>query len=54
MNTYNGFNLRSSVTAALFSIAAVTASILFSATYTVGAVGAGTSAPSYTIVTPEA
>jgi hypothetical protein len=54
MNTYNGFNLRSSVTAALFSIAAVTASILFSATYTVGAVGVASSAPAYTIVTPEA
>ncbi len=54
MNTYNGFNLRSSVTAALFSIAAATASILFSATYTVGAVGVASSAPAYTIVTPEA
>jgi hypothetical protein len=54
MNTYNGFNLRSSVTAALFSVAAVTASILFSATYTVGAVGAASSAPAYTIVTPQA
>ena len=54
MNTYNGFNLRRRVTAALCSVAAVTASILFSATYTVGAVNAGTSAQAYTIVTPQA
>lgn len=39
MNTYNSFNLRDSITAAFFSMTAVTCSILFAATCLIGAVG---------------
>lgn len=45
MNTYNGFNLRDSVTAALGSLTAVTFSILFSATCLIGAVGPASATP---------
>ena len=34
MNTYNGFNLRNSVTAAFVSVLMVAGSMMFSATYT--------------------
>ena len=57
MNTYNGFNFRDSVTAAIGSLTAVTFSILFAATCLVGPVGstgAGTSAQAYTVVTAQA
>ncbi len=56
MNTYNGFNLRDSVTAAIGSLTAVTVSILFAATCLVGTVGpanAGTSAQAYTVVSSQ-
>ena len=45
MNTYNGFNLRDSVTAAFGSLTAVTFSILFSATCLIGAVGPAAASP---------
>lgn len=45
MNTYNGFNLRDSITAAVGSLTAVTFSILFSATCLIGAVGPASAAP---------
>ena len=57
MNTYNGFNLRDSVTAAIGSLTAVTVSVLFAATCLIGPVdstGAGTSAQAYTVVTAQA
>lgn len=57
MNTYNGFNLRDSITAALGSLTAVTVSALFAATCLVGTVGtanAGTSAHAYTVVSSQA
>ena len=57
MNTYNGFNLRDSITAAIGSLTAVTVSVLFAATCLVGTVspvGAGTSAQAYTIVSSQA
>ena len=57
MNTYNGFNLRDSVTAALGSLTAVTVSALFAATCLVGTVGpasAGTSAHATTVVSSQA
>lgn len=44
MNTYNGFNLRDSVTAAIGSLTAVTFSILFAATCLIGAVGPASAA----------
>ncbi len=57
MNTYNGFNLRDSITAALGSLTAVTVSVLFAATCLVGTVGtanAGTSAHADTVVSSQA
>lgn len=57
MNTYNGFNLRNSITAAIGSLTAVTFSVLFAATCLVapiGTTGAGTSAQAYTVVSPNA
>ena len=57
MNTYNGFNLRDSVTAAIGSLTAVTVSILFAATCLIGPVGtanAGTSADATTVVSSQA
>ena len=57
MNTYNSFNLRDSITAAIGSLTAVTFSVLFAATCLVGTVsptGAATSAQAYTIVTSQA
>lgn len=44
MNTYNGFNLRDSITAAFGSLTAVTVSILFSATCLIGSVGPASAA----------
>ena len=49
MNTYNGYNLRNSITAAFGSLAAVTISILFAATCLIGAVG-----PANAATTPQA
>jgi hypothetical protein len=57
MNTYNGFNLRDSITAAIGSLTAVTFSALFAATCLVGPVdtaGAGPSAQAYTVVSSNA
>ena len=57
MNTYNGFNLRDSITAAIGSLTAVTVSVLFAATCLVGPVdttNAGTSAHAYTVVSSQA
>lgn len=54
MNTYNGFNLRHSVTAAFLSVVAVTFSVLFSASCMVGTVGPAGTAQAYTIVAPQA
>jgi hypothetical protein len=57
MNTYNGFNLRDSITAAIGSLTAVTFSVVFAATCLVGTVapsGAATSAQGYTIVSSQA
>ena len=39
MNTYNGYNLRDSITAAIGSLTAVSLSVLFAATCLIGAVG---------------
>lgn len=39
MITYNGFNLRDSITAAIGSLTAVTFTVLFSATCLIGAIG---------------
>jgi|CXWL01.1.fsa_nt_gi hypothetical protein len=44
MNSYNGFNLRDSITAAIGSLTAVTISVLFAATCLIGAVGPATAA----------
>ncbi|MBL0114184.1 MAG: hypothetical protein IPP45_01340 [Sphingomonadales bacterium] len=38
MNTYNGYSLRNSITAAFGSLTAVTVSILFSATCLIGSI----------------
>lgn len=38
MNTYNGFSLRNSITAAIGSLTAVTVSLLFSATCLIGSI----------------
>lgn len=54
MNTYNGFSLRDSITAAIGSLTAVTLSAVFAATCLVGTVGTTTSAQAYTVVTPQA
>ncbi len=57
MNTYNGFNLRDSITAAIGSLTAVTFSALFAATCLVGPVdtaGTGPSAQTYTVVSQNA
>ncbi len=58
MNTYNGYNLRNSVTAAVGSLTAVTVSILFSATCLIGTIApasAETSAQAHTsIIVPLA
>ena len=57
MNTYNGFNLRDSITAAIGSLTAVTVSALFAATCLVGPVGtasAGTTAQAHTVVSSQA
>ncbi|MBK6490808.1 MAG: hypothetical protein IPK89_00365 [Sphingomonadales bacterium] len=50
MNTYNGFNLRNSVTAAFVSVLMVAGSMMFSATYT----NVPAQMQAYTIVTPQA
>lgn len=57
MNTYNGFNLRDSITAAIGSITAVTFSALFAATCLIGPVSTtdtGASAQAYTVVSQSA
>lgn len=51
MNTYNGYNLLNSITAAVGSLTAVTVSILFSATCLIGSIApanAETSAQAHT------
>ncbi len=45
MNTYNGFSLRDSVTAAIGSLTAVTFTVLFASTCLIGAVGPASAAP---------
>jgi hypothetical protein len=50
MNTYNGFSLRNSVTAAVVSVVVVFSSMVFSATCMVSP----SQASAYTIVTPQA
>ena len=45
MNTYENFNVRDSITAAIGSLTAVTLSALFAATCLIGAVGPAAAAP---------
>ena len=47
MNTYNGYNLRDSITAAIGSLTAVTLSVVFAATCLIGAVGPAAAAPAH-------
>ncbi len=51
MNTYNGYSLRNSITAAVGSLTAVTISILFSATCLIGSIAPASAETSATVRT---